>query len=74
MVKARKELTPLGIIVKKKLIELNKTQRSLAKDIGINEFFLINILRGRQPGKQYIPKILRALNINSEEIRTEDES
>ena len=74
MMRARRDLTPLGVIVKKRLIELNKTQRSLANEIGINEFFLINILRGRQPGRQYIPKILRALNINSEEIKTEDES
>lgn len=68
MKREKKELTPLGKAVKKKLLELNKTQRELAKEIGINEFFLANILRGRQPGYKYIPIIIEHLGIDTKEF------
>lgn len=49
---ARKKWIPfLGVQVKQRLIELNMTQRELAKKIGVNENYLSAILNGRRTGK-----------------------
>lgn len=56
-----------GIEVKKKLIELNMTQRELAKKLEMNENYLTDILNGRRSGKKYKFKIIKILRINIEE-------
>lgn len=53
-----------GIIVKKRLIELDMTQRQLAKRIGVNENYLTDILKGRRSGKKYKESIMRTLEID----------
>lgn len=64
----KNNLIPLfGIKVKKRLVELNMTQRQLAKDIGINENYLTDILKGRRSGKKYKDAITRKLNIDCDE-------
>lgn len=52
-----------GVEVKKKLIELNMTQRELAGLLGANENYLTDILKGRRSGKKYKPKIMEILKI-----------
>ena len=65
---ARKKWIPfLGVQVKQKLIELNMTQRELAKKIGVNENYLSAILNGRRPGKKYKSSIYQLLNIEYSE-------
>ena len=45
----RKKPIPIfGVKVKKRLIELNMTQRQLASEIGVNENYLTDILNGRR--------------------------
>lgn len=56
-----------GIEVKKKLIELDMTQRELAKKLEMNENYLTDILNGRRSGKKYKSKIIKILKINIEE-------
>lgn len=53
-----------GIEVKKKLIELNMTQRQLAALVGVNENYLTDILNGRRSGKKYRSKITKILEID----------
>lgn len=53
-----------GVEVKKKLIELNMTQRELAGLLGANENYLTDILKGRRSGKKYKSKIMEILKIN----------
>lgn len=53
-----------GVEVKKKLIELNMTQRELAGLLGANENYLTDILKGRRSGKKYKSKIMGILKIN----------
>lgn len=57
----------LGIQVKQRLIELNMTQRELAKKIGVNENYLSAILNGRRAGKKYKSSIYQLLNIEYSE-------
>ncbi|MFQ4440039.1 transcriptional regulator [Clostridioides difficile] len=65
---ARKKWIPfLGVQVKQKLIELNMTQRELAKKIGVNENYLSAILNGRRTGKKYKSSIYQLLNIEYSE-------
>lgn len=54
-----------GVEVKKRLIELDMTQRELAKKIGVNENYLTDILRGRRSGKKYQAAIRSVLGISS---------
>lgn len=55
-----------GIKVKKRLVELNMTQRQLAKDIGMNENYLTDVLNGRRAGKKYRDAITQRLNLDGE--------
>lgn len=52
-----------GVEVKKKLIELNMTQRELAGLLGANENYLTDILNGRRSGKKYKSKIMEILKM-----------
>ncbi|MCQ1530728.1 helix-turn-helix domain-containing protein [Lutispora saccharofermentans] len=56
--------------VKKKLVELQLTQRRLAKKVGVNENYLTDILNGRRSGKKYKSKILQALDIMNQSKST----
>ncbi|KEI09316.1 hypothetical protein Z957_05300 [Clostridium sp. K25] len=57
--------TSFGVEVKKKLIELDMTQRELSRQIGINENYLTDILRGRRAGTKYREKIIKKLKLNN---------
>jgi transcriptional regulator with XRE-family HTH domain len=60
-----------GIEVKKRLIDLNMTQRELSNDIGVSENYLTDILNGRRSGKKYISLILKRLDMDSDYNYTE---
>ena len=52
-----------GKEIKKKLVELNMTQRKLAEKVNVSENYLTDILRGRRSGKKYMEKIINILAI-----------
>jgi transcriptional regulator with XRE-family HTH domain len=63
----RKGTIPIfGVRVKKRLIELNMTQRQLASEIGVNENYLTDILQGRRSGTKYRDAINQRLNLQVE--------
>lgn len=62
--KKKNSLHPLGAIVKKRLIELNKTQRELATEIGTSDKYLNMIFYGRRSGNKYIGAMEKVLDIN----------
>lgn len=49
--------------VRKRLIDLNMTQRELAEKVGMNERFLADVLAGRRPGIKYADKIYEVLGL-----------
>ncbi|WP_347708638.1 helix-turn-helix transcriptional regulator [Clostridium sp. D53t1_180928_C8] len=53
-----------GIIVKKRLVELKMTQRQLAKNIGMNENYLTDILAGRKSGTKYRDSIIKEIDLD----------
>ncbi|MCG8501012.1 MAG: helix-turn-helix transcriptional regulator [Firmicutes bacterium] len=59
----KKKLTPFGEVVNKRLVELNMTQRRLAKEVGTSEVYLSMILRGVRSGKKYLNTIISILDI-----------
>ncbi|WP_129724376.1 transcriptional regulator [Xylanivirga thermophila] len=63
-----RQLTSFGAIVKKRLIELNKTQRWLADQVGINEKYLHLILYGDRSGETYVDSIMHALDLDPNKI------
>lgn len=62
-----KTIPIFGVKVKKRLIELNMTQRQLANEIGVNENYLTDILQGRRSGTKYKDAIIRRLKLDAEE-------
>lgn len=62
----KKHLDSFGITVKKRLIELGLTQRQLAKDVGVNENYLTDILKGRRSGEKYKDLIIEKLGLEPE--------
>lgn len=64
----KRELTPFGVIVKKRLIDVGMTQVQLAEEVGTSGKYLNLILYGDRSGKSYVPKIARALGIDLDTI------
>ncbi len=55
------KLTPWGREVKKRLLDLDKTQLWLAEEVGTSGKYLNLILYGQRSGKKYLPRIQRIL-------------
>lgn len=64
----KRQLSPLGVIVKKRLIEIGKKQVELAKEIGTSGKYLHLILIGERSGKSFIPKIAEALGLSLDKL------
>lgn len=60
----KRELTPFGHSVKKKLVEVNLTQKKLAERIGTSEVYLSMILYGERSGEKYLGRIREMLGID----------
>ncbi|MEF2965640.1 helix-turn-helix transcriptional regulator [Paenibacillus sp. M1] len=65
----KRQLTPIGKAVKKRLIEVGKTHRQLAEEIGTSEQYLNSILYGARSGRNYLPKIARILELDLENLQ-----
>jgi len=59
----KRTLTPFGEDVKRKLIEINMTQKKLAEEIETSEVYLSLILYGERSGSKYLDKIRMILEI-----------
>lgn len=66
MQRKRNDLSPFGLIVKNRLNRLNMTQKELAENIGCNENYLTDIMRGRRAGHKYKTQIENYLNIDQQ--------
>ncbi|QUO43426.1 helix-turn-helix transcriptional regulator [Brevibacillus composti] len=64
----KRKLTPFGVFVKKRLIEVGKTQVELAREIGTSGKYLHLILIGERSGKTFLPKIAQALGIDPDKL------
>lgn len=49
--------------IRKRLIDLEMTQRELANKVGIRESYLGDVLSGRKPGTKYAEKIYEVLGL-----------
>jgi predicted transcriptional regulator len=66
----KNNMTDFGIWVKKNLLEINMTQRSLSEEVGIDERFLSNILYGIRPGHDYVDRIKEVINSRKKKIES----
>ncbi len=57
-------LTPLGKKIKKRLIDLNMTQRDLAAMLGVNAVYLTKIMNGTRTGAKYRKQIAEILGFD----------
>jgi transcriptional regulator with XRE-family HTH domain len=64
MYNKKKPLSHFSREVKKRLIELNMTQRELAKQIGMSEDYLTMILTDRKGGQKYKKRIAEFLQLD----------
>lgn len=59
----KRKLTPFGEEVKRKLIEVNMTQKKLAEDIQTSEVYLSMVLYGERSGDKYMDLIKKKLKL-----------
>lgn len=64
-----RELSPVGKAIKKRLIDINKSQIWLAKKVGMNEKYLHLVLYGDRSGKKYLPDIINVLGLDPELLK-----
>ena len=60
----RRELTPMGKMITKRLIDLGMTQKELAQMIGATPQYLQKIIHGERSGKKYLASIEEILDIS----------
>lgn len=61
-----RRLTPLGVAVKKRLIDKQMTQTELAKRIGLSPKYINMIIYGERSGKKYLPAISSLLELETD--------
>ncbi len=66
MNKQERELSPVGKIIKKRLVDINKNQTWLANKVGMNTKYLSLILYGERSGKKYLSDIFNVLGLDPE--------
>lgn len=66
---AKKQLTPYGAKVKKRLAERNMTLRELATAVGANENYLTQVIHGYKSGEKYFEPICTILDIKIKRTR-----
>lgn len=62
----KRELTTIGVAVRKRLIDLNMSQVELAQQVGTTKVYLNLILYGERSGKKYLSKIYQVLGMDPE--------
>ena len=62
-----RKLTPIGIAIKKALIDKEMTQVELANKLGVDPRYINHIIHGERSGKKYIGDIFQILELNKEE-------
>lgn len=61
-----RRLTPLGVAVKKRLIDKQMTQTELAKRIGLSPKYINMIIYGERSGEKYLPAISSLLELETD--------
>ena len=59
----KRKISSFGLIIKRRLAELNMTQRELAQLIGSSEAYLYLIIIGERSGNKYLDSIGKVLDI-----------
>ncbi|WP_283681250.1 helix-turn-helix domain-containing protein [Parablautia sp. Marseille-Q6255] len=57
-------LTPLGKKIKKRLVDLDMTQRQLAASLGVNPVYITKIMNGSRTGAKYREQIAEILKMD----------
>ncbi len=68
----KRKLTPFGINVKNRLVDLNMSQKVLAQKLGTSDAYLSMILYGERSGNMYIENIKIILNMNIENSKHDE--
>ncbi|MCI5493847.1 MAG: helix-turn-helix domain-containing protein [Lachnospiraceae bacterium] len=60
---AQRKLTPMGKIIKLRLVELEMTQEALAAQVGTSPQYINHIMYGERTGEKYMDEICKVLDI-----------
>ncbi|PZM63422.1 helix-turn-helix domain-containing protein [Paenibacillus dendritiformis] len=64
----KRQLSPIGVMIKKRLVEIGKTQYELAADVGTSSNYIYLIMIGERSGRSFLPKIAKVLNLNLSQL------
>ncbi|MGN0341312.1 MAG: helix-turn-helix domain-containing protein [Roseburia sp.] len=59
----KRQMTPMGKEIKRRLVELEMSQADLAEQVGTSPQYINHIIFGERSGEKYIEAICRILNI-----------
>ncbi len=65
----KKKLSPIGRIIKKRLIDLDMSKKTFAQLIGANYTYVTYIMYGERSGAKYMDKIARVLKLSLEDLK-----
>ncbi len=66
----KRKLTPIGKIIKKRLVDLDMSQTELAEKVGTTSEYLSYIISGRRKGHKYIEKIFSTLELDPDMLKS----
>ena len=65
----KRKLSPVGVIIRKRLLDTGKTQTQLAEEVGTTKVYLNYILHGERSGKKYLHRIFEVLEIDFDSVQ-----
>lgn len=66
----KRQLTPQGKRIVKRLVDLGKTQVWLCEQVGTSKMYMNFILHGERSGEKYLHKIYEILGLEEDEQHT----
>ena len=64
----KKKLAPIGKIIRKRMIDLDMTQKTLAALIGSNYSYVTYIMYGERSGAKYMDRIAEVLKLDRDKL------
>lgn len=69
MAKTKRQITPMGKEIKRRLVELEMSQEELATSVGCSPQYINHIIYGERSGEKYLEQIFLILGMDEYMIK-----